>query len=238
MRYLYSRFLSFVLRHRRGILVSFIHPAVRNLRNGTILFYNEPYRARVFDRIGEIKRTIDFKLGYNEAYQIHRAVQSVGKVAGEMAEVGVYEGGSARVILEAEPGKTLHLFDTFEGLPQVSAEDSTWFAPGQYHGPLDLVKRNLADFPNVRFYKGLFPADTANHVEDLVFSFVNLDVDIYSSTRDSLEFFYPRMAKGGILMSHDYVSADGVRKAFDEFFADKPEPLVEMSGSQVLVVKC
>jgi len=38
-------------------------------------------------------------------------------------------------------------------------------------------------------------------------------------------------------MSHDYVPSDGVRKAFDEFFADKPEPLIEMSGSQVLMVK-
>lgn len=238
MNYLYSKFLSFVLRHRRGVLISFIHPTVRNLRNGTILFYNEPARAQVFDRVGEIKRELDFKLGYNEAYQINRAVQAVSKIAGDMAEVGVYEGGSARIILEAESQKTLHLFDTFEGLPEVSDEDSTWFARGQYRGPLEVVKRNLADFPNVRFYRGLFPVDTAHEVEDVVFSFVNLDVDIYSSTRDSLEFFYPRLAKGGILMSHDYVSANGVRKAFDEFFADKPEPLVEMSGSQVLVVKC
>jgi O-methyltransferase len=131
----------------------------------------------------------------------------------------------------------LHLFDTFEGLPDVSAEDSTWFARGQYHGPLELVRRNLAEFPNVRFYKGLFPSATGDQVDKLVFSFVHLDVDIYSSTKECLEFFYPRMAKGGVLVSHDYVSADGVRKAFDEFFANKPEPLVEMSGSQVLVVK-
>src|ERR1700687_2843089 len=148
MKYLYSFLLSFLLRHRRGILLSFIHPRVRDLRNGTILFYNEPYRAQIFDRIGEIKRTIDFKLGYNEAYQINRSVQSVGKVAGDLAEVGVYEGGSARVILEAESHKTLHLFDTFEGLPEVSKEDSKWFARGQYHGPLEVVTRNLSEFPN------------------------------------------------------------------------------------------
>ncbi len=237
MKYLFSRFLSFVLRYRRGVLVSFIHPSVRDLRNGTILFYNEPYRAKVFDRVGEIKREIDFKLGYNEAYQIHRAVQAVHKIPGDMAEVGVYEGGSARIILEAEPEKTLHLLDTFEGLPEVSEEDSKQFARGQYHAPLQVVKRNLAEFSNVRFHKGLFPADTGEAVKDRTFSFVNLDVDIYSSTKDSLEFFYPRMARGGIIMSHDYVPSDGVRKAFDEFFIDKPEPLIEMSGSQVLVVK-
>ena len=237
MRYLFSKFLSFVLRYQRGVLISFIHPSVRDLRNGTILFYNEPYRAKIFDRIGQIKRTLDFKLGYNEAYQIHRAIQAVHKIRGDMAEVGVYEGGSARIILEAEQGKTLHLFDTFEGLPEVSEEDNKQFARGQYHGSLETVEQNLSEFSNVRFYKGLFPADVGDQIKGLTFSFVNLDVDIYSSTRDSLEFFYPRMVRGGIIMSHDYVPSDGVRKAFDEFFADKPEPLIEMSGSQVLVVK-
>jgi len=237
MKYLFSKFLSFVLRYRHGVLISFIHPSVRDLRNGTILFYNEPYRAKIFDRIGQIKREMDFKLGYNEAYQIHRTVQAVHKIKGDMAEVGVYEGGSARVILEAEKEKVLHLFDTFEGLPEVSKEDNKQFARGQYRGPLEVVKRNLSTFPNVRFHKGLFPRDAGSQVKDATFSFVNLDVDIYSSTKDSLEFFYPRMARGGIIISHDYVPSDGVRKAFDEFFADKPEPLIEMSGSQVLVVK-
>ena len=53
-----------------------------------------------------------------------------------------------------------------------------------------------------------------------VFSFVHLDVDLYQSTKDGLAWFYPRLNRGGILISHDYSNADGVRKAFDEFFAE------------------
>lgn len=237
MKYLYSKFLSFVLRHNHGVLLSYIHPSVRELRNGTILFYHEPYRAKIFDRIRTIKQEVDFKLGYNEAYQINRVVQAVHKIKGDMAEVGVYEGGSARIILEAEKDKTLHLIDTFAGLPEVSKEDTRHFESGQYEAPLEVVQRNLSEFTNTRYHKGLFPLDTGDALKDVTFSFVNLDVDIYTSSKESLEFFYPRMAKGGVIMSHDYVSADGVRKAFDDFFADKPEPLIEMSGSQVLVVK-
>lgn len=45
------------------------------------------------------------------------------------------------------------------------------------------------------------------------------------------------MTKGGVIISHDYPSAAGVKKAFDEFFKDKPEPIIQISGSQCLVVK-
>jgi O-methyltransferase len=98
------------------------------------------------------------------------------------------------------------------------------------------VKNYLKDYQDVYFYKGLFPS-TATAVEDKRFSFVHLDVDTYESTRSCLRFFYPRMNRGGIILSHDYISAAGVRKAFDEFFNHKVEPIIEMSGTQCLVVK-
>jgi len=86
------------------------------------------------------------------------------------------------------------------------------------------------------FYRGLFPS-TAGPVESKKFSFVHLDVDLYESTRDSLKFFYPRLSPGGILISHDFVSSDGVDAAFREFFADKPEPVIELTGYQCMFVK-
>jgi hypothetical protein len=45
------------------------------------------------------------------------------------------------------------------------------------------------------------------------------------------------MTPGGIILSHDYVTAPGVKKAFDDFFEDKKEPVLETAGSQCLVVK-
>jgi hypothetical protein len=75
-------------------------------------------------------------------------------------------------------------------------------------------------------------------VKDRQFSLVNFDVDTYESTKKCLEFFYPRMNPGGVILSHDYITAPGVQKAFDEFFVDKPEPVVETAGSQCIVIKC
>ncbi len=85
-------------------------------------------------------------------------------------------------------------------------------------------------------YPGLFP-DSAGASSDCRFSFVHLDVDLYESTRAALEFFYPRMNPGGMILSHDYVIADGVRNAFDEFFEPKAETVLELSGNQCLVVR-
>ena len=43
------------------------------------------------------------------------------------------------------------------------------------------------------------------------------------------------MNHGGVLLSHDYINHEGVKKAFDEFFEKKQEPIIEMSGTQCLV---
>jgi hypothetical protein len=98
------------------------------------------------------------------------------------------------------------------------------------------VRNYLKRYKNVHFYKGIFPS-TAAKIRDRGFSFVHLDLDLYKATQESIEFFYPRMKKGGIMISHDYISSSGVRKAFDEYFKDRPEPIIEMSGSQCLIVK-
>ena len=98
------------------------------------------------------------------------------------------------------------------------------------------VKRYLKSYENVYFYKGLFN-DRKMMINYERFSLVHLDVDLYEPTKECLEFFYDKVNKGGIIISHDYNSTKGVKKAFDDFFIDKPEPIIELSGSQCLIVK-
>jgi hypothetical protein len=74
-------------------------------------------------------------------------------------------------------------------------------------------------------------------VKDKLFSFVHLDADLYDSTIAGLQFFYPRMFPGAILICHDYLTAEGVNAAFTEFFAANPEPVIELTGYQCMVVK-
>jgi O-methyltransferase len=201
-----------------------------------VISYDDPQRRPVLDLIRKIKGETRMILDDNEAYQISMAVKRTEKVQGDLAEVGVFMGGSAKLICESNGGKPLHLFDTFEGIPKVEEIDQPAFYQGQFSASVEKVKNYLNEYPNIYFYKGIFPF-TAKPVENKIFSFVHLDVDTYESTLACLEFFYPRMNHGGVLLSHDYVNHAGVKKAFDEFFEEKQEPIIEMSGTQCLVVK-
>jgi O-methyltransferase len=203
---------------------------------GVIIYYNDPERRRIIELIRQIKRERPMLLSDNEAFQIFMAVRKTEHISGDMAEVGVYRGGSAKLICEANRDRILHLFDTFQGLPKVSDIDKPQFCDGQFAASFEEVKNSLKAYKNVYLHVGLFP-DTAVPVEKENFSFVHLDVDTYESTTKCLEFFYPRMSKGGVILSHDYITATGVRKAFDEFFQDKLEPVIEIPGSQCLITK-
>jgi O-methyltransferase len=56
-------------------------------------------------------------------------------------------------------------------------------------------------------------------------------------TKAGLEWFYPRLNRGGILICHDYDTSAGVNRAFEEYFSDKPEPYFDLVGSQCMFVK-
>jgi len=188
---------------------------------------------------GELERILDERgsgIQPHEALQLYLAVRASGKVEGELAEVGVFRGGSARIICAAKGARPLHLFDTFKGLPRVGEVDRPFFHEGQYSAPLQDVERYLAEFPAVLYHEGVFP-EAATPVAAKKFAFVHLDVDTYESTLSCLKFFYPRMHSGGILISHDYSQVPGVQRAFKEFLVAKSEPLIELLGSQCLLVK-
>jgi hypothetical protein len=193
------------------------------------------YRSADYALIRHVISETDMLLLEDEAYQLLSCARNTGKVEGDIAEVGVYRGGSARLICEVRGNRALYLFDTFEGLPDARTGDER-FGAGQYAAPFEKVQAYLSPFRNVHLLKGLFPA-TAGPIMDKHFSFVHLDVDLYESTRDSLAFFYPRVNRGGIILIHDYLWAEGVRKAVHEFCDSRPEPILELAGAYCGLVK-
>jgi predicted O-methyltransferase YrrM len=206
-------------------------------RQGYLLSrYQTAHRA---EWLRDILRTSDERillLDYGEAAQILSALRATAHLPGDIAELGVAWGASARLIAANASGRTVHLFDTFGGLPKPSAVDSAKFAEGDFNSQLQDVQQYLSGY-DCRFYKGFFP-QTAAPLAEAQFSFVHLDVDIYESTLAGLEFFFPRLVRGGILISHDFLSADGVDRAMSEFFADKAERPIELAaGYQCMIVK-
>lgn len=159
---------------------------------------------------------------------------------GDIAEIGVYKGGTAKLIskVAAETAKTVHLFDTFSGMPPTD-QAKDFHKIGDFSDTsLENVKKYLKDCNNVRFYQGFFP-DTADPIVHLRFCFVHVDVDIYKSVMDCCSFFFPRMVNGGIIIFDDYgfLTCPGAKKAVDEFFLDKAEYPCYLPTGQCFVIK-
>lgn len=161
------------------------------------------------------------------------------RIAGDIVEVGCYKGGSAKIICEFKGKKALHLFDTFEGHPVASQFVPDRHPKGRFAVPLKEVKEYLTDYKEVYFYKGVFPNETSTQIKDKTFSLVHLDLDLAEGIMSSLEFFYPRMNKGGIILIHDYSTylIEDVNKVVDKFFSDKPEPVIQITSRQALIIK-
>jgi hypothetical protein len=207
-------------------------------KNGALIFYNDAERKKIIEIVKKVRSENKMLLQINEAYQLFMLVKNTAKLDGGIAEVGCFMGGSSKIICEAKGDKEFNVFDTFEGLPELNQiDDPSQFKKGQYSASYDFVKKYLSSYSNVNLHKGYFP-DTSGPICDKKFSFVHLDLDLYESTLASLKFFYPRLVKGAVLISHDYTTAPGVSRAFEEFFSDKPESIIEMSGTQCLIVKC
>ena len=200
-------------------------------------FYKE---KKIVDLIKSIKNDVNFAFFPYEAYMLYSIAKSQQELDGDMAEVGVYQGGSAKLISEVKGDRKLFLFDTFIGLQELS-DDDTHF--GKKHWKknefsdtsLETVKDYLSSYNNIQIIEGEFPK-TADCIHDSKFSFVHLDVDLYRSIIECLKFFYPRLVNGGIILVHDYHS-DGIQKAFKEFLQSNKVQLIELTGSQCMIIK-
>lgn len=166
-------------------------------------------------------------------------------IKGNMAELGVYKGSTARLIHHYLPEKNLHLFDTFEGFTDRSVAAEKEYTDFTTKGhkfsdtSLEGVQRYIGQVnDNVHYYPGYFPDSIPPGFDELRFAFVSLDADLFEPTLEGLKFFYPRMSTRGVLIVHDYNAWIGARKAVDEFFSDKPEmpvPMPDKSGSALII---
>ena len=207
-------------------------------------FYSLLFSDHMYEKYNSEFLDIISKMGYEhgedyeENYTLYSCVKATKNLSGDIAEVGVWKGGTARLICEVKGEKNLYLFDTFEGLPETNENDLFVQKGWLRNTSLELVKNYLSDFKNIHFLKGVFPG-TAGPISDKKFSFIHLDTNLYQSTLDALEFFWPRMIVGGRIVSHDYntSSMPGVKKAFSEFFMDQPEKIIEIADSQVMAIK-
>jgi len=202
--------------------------------------------GRTYLEDGEVRRRFEHLAGTDNYHSLDRKftlaqlMKLVAEVEGDTVECGAYNGASSYFICEAirDSGRRHHVFDSFEGLSAPGPRDGSHWRAGDLGLSEQAIRSNLSAFEFVDYYPGWIP-DRFGEVANRRFCFVHVDVDLYEPTRDSLEFFYPRMSPGAILLGDDYgfSTCPGARAAFDEYFATRPESVVMLTTGQAFVIK-
>lgn len=175
----------------------------------------------------------------SEAYFIVNSLAKTEMIDGDVCEFGVAQGITSQLIanelLELET-KKLHLFDSFEGLPKPTENDtlkddifnlgSIEAYAGKMSLPEELVlsRLEMLGFPKERYiiHKGF--------IEKLIISkeqfpsnvsFAYIDFDFYEPIKIILEFLHNVTKKGAIIMVDDYdFFSTGVKVAVDKFILE------------------
>jgi O-methyltransferase len=172
-------------------------------------------------------------------------IEATEKVPGNVAECGVFRASTLLAmglhIKQRGASRKVFGFDSFQGFDKDIEYDLGL-------GGADLLDKRIGGFGDtsldgirskvarlglegtVHLQPGYFK-DSLEPFKDHTFSFVHLDCDIYESYRTCLEFFYPRVPAGGVILFDEYNDPPwpGCNKAVDGFLADKPEKPIEIT---------
>jgi O-methyltransferase len=163
-------------------------------------------------------------------------------VPGAVVELGCFRGAMTlwmrAVLVHLGDDRPIHVYDSFEGLPDTTEEDEIVLPAATLAAGQDEVLATFAawDQPPPHLHPGWFADTLPTGLPDRI-AFGYLDGDLYSSTVVSLAECVPRLAPGGALILDDYadpqvnpntvVKFPGVKVACDEYFG--------ASGVEVLV---
>lgn len=153
-------------------------------------------------------------------------------VAGDVVECGVWNGGSAAlmgVAMARTPPlvpRTFWLFDSFQGLPEPTAEDGrkvrSLFFKGWCAGSAARVREAFQQLglplDPVRIVPGWFDQTLAQTPVGEI-ALLHVDADWYESVKIVLETYYDKVAPGGYVIFDDYGFFQGCDRAVDEFMA-------------------
>ena len=203
---------------------------------GDLCFKNSPFVDKGFLKTDYVRTKI-FELVVKEIRK--------RKVPGAVAELGVFRGDFAQYLNYAFPEKTCYLFDTFEGFNESEAKKEVnegnctqGLVEALKQTNIEIVMEKMIYKDKVIVKQGYFP-ESLKGLEE-TFAFVSLDVDLEDSIYTGLDYFYPRLSKGGYIFIHDYNgSLFGVEKAIDKYEKENNTvlhkvPLCDIGGTLVV----
>lgn len=177
--------------------------------------------------------------------RLARRLQRLG-VEGSIAELGCFQGDLSWQLNALMPERKLYLFDTFRGYDprdlQKEAEiGGVKTEPGDFKDvKKDLVLARMPEKEQVVIKEGWFP-ETALDLEEETYALAVLDACLYQPTFSGIEYFFPRMSRGGVILVCNYESMKytGVHRALDDlekkYGAFLMLPLGDLNGTVMIV---
>jgi hypothetical protein len=180
----------------------------------------------------------------------------LNNINGDVVECGVWKGGNILGVMEYlhhyKIDKKIWLFDTFEGMTDPEENDidlNNNHASNMLHipivlaySPIDEVKENLSrsnfNKENLIFVIGDVSETliNKNNIPEKI-SLLRLDTDWYKSTKDELNYLYPKLENGGVLIVDDYGHWRGSKQAVDEYFYNKNILIEKIDYTGIKIIK-
>lgn len=165
---------------------------------------------------------IDATVAPSDAEVLKFASDSV-TVEGEYLELGVCTGKTINFLAALNPHKSVHGFDSFEGLPVPWVRDDRTIEAGAF-----AFKKSGFTPPvlhNVKLYKGLFsktlPRFKKQYLGDKPIALLHVDCDIYESTKEAFDALGGNLVPGSVLVFDELYNYPGSErhewKALNEF---------------------
>ncbi len=143
-------------------------------------------------------------------YELWHLLEQVSSLPGEILEVGTWRGGTGCLLGKKATilglGSKVILCDTFTGVVKTGQMDSSYQGGEHADTSVAIVEEcaSMLEISNLKLLSGIFPEETGGEIEDLQFRFCHIDVDVYQSGKDVLEWVWKRMPIGGIIVFDDF----------------------------------
>lgn len=217
MHYDYDEIIIGSINHRREIVDYLLR--ILKIPPDTINdnFVKQIDEETLFDESSLLEKRIAWLHQYAELVKDNHVT------GGCVAEVGVFRGEFAKEINTCFPTRTLYLFDTFVGPKNSEADMADFTKKTSFETTSVEIVRKALPYPEKAVFKvGYFPETTIGGEITDDFLFVNLDCNFYQPTFAGLEFFWPRMIFGGVVLVHDYFCrslqvSEAIKHAVNDF---------------------
>ncbi|WP_157976912.1 TylF/MycF/NovP-related O-methyltransferase [Taibaiella helva] len=187
----------------------------------------------------------DSLINLYQAWELWTLAGDLEKVPGDILEVGVWRGSTSIImgtrLKIAGSLKKIYACDTFEGVVKASGPNDNFYKGGEHKDTsLELVDRLIgeAGLDNIHLLRGIFPDDTGDEIAGKRFALCHIDVDAYESARSVLEWVWPRLHIGGVVVFSDYgfPITQGITQLVNECYSEQDRIILHnLNGNGILI---